>query len=246
MDTTTINTHQFSVATYMKGDTDASKMAIVLPGFLDTKDYPHMRGHVDFLAQQGYLALSFDPPGTWESGGMVADYTMTNYLRAVDDLIAHFGNKPTLLVGHSMGGSVAMLSAISNPHVVCFAAIMSAASYIRADNYNDRVFKWQKEGVKVSYRGLPDDPSVKKEFALPYSFSEDAAQYDAREGLKTLHKPKLFIAGDKDDVVSASLVSELYELAAEPKQYVLLDSDHDYRRHPELINKVNDCLMAIA
>jgi hypothetical protein len=43
----------------MKGDQDAAKLALVLPGRLDTKDYAHMVSAVDFLSARGYLAVSF-------------------------------------------------------------------------------------------------------------------------------------------------------------------------------------------
>ena len=69
-----INTPNFKLATYQAGDPDAQKLALVLPGFLDTKDYAHMKAHVDLLAAQGYFALSIDFPGTWESGDDIELY----------------------------------------------------------------------------------------------------------------------------------------------------------------------------
>src|SRR3989344_7326448 len=109
-----IKTSSFELAEYQQGDTNSSKLALVLPGKLDTKDYPHMRSHVDFLAGKGYLAVSFDPPGTWESPGDISLYTMTNYLRSVNELIEHFGNKPTFVMGHSLDGALAMEASFRN------------------------------------------------------------------------------------------------------------------------------------
>ncbi len=79
-----IKTPSFELAVYIKGKSDAKKLALVLPGRLETKDYPHMRSHVNYLAKRGYLALSFDPPGTWDSPGEIEFYTMTNYLKAIN------------------------------------------------------------------------------------------------------------------------------------------------------------------
>ena len=64
-----IKTESFQLATYSQGDSESKKLALVLPGKLDTKDYSHMKSHVKYLAIMGYFALSFDPPGTWESKG---------------------------------------------------------------------------------------------------------------------------------------------------------------------------------
>ena len=105
MTTKMIKTKNFKLAIYSGGNEDANKIALVLPGRLDTKDYVHMTSHVDFLAERGYYALSFDMPGTWESPGNIAEYTTTNYIKAVNELVDYLGNKPTLLLGHSRGGA---------------------------------------------------------------------------------------------------------------------------------------------
>lgn len=77
-----VKTKSFDLAVYKNGDEYASKVALVLPGKLDTKDYASMRSHVDFLAGKGFFALSFDPPGTWESPGDIGLYTTTSYIQA--------------------------------------------------------------------------------------------------------------------------------------------------------------------
>src|SRR3989338_4759008 len=110
MATRMLKTKSFDLAVYAKGDPASSKLAIIIPGRLDSKDYAHNTSLVDYLAGRGYFALSFDPPGTWESPGDIGLYTTTNLLKVVDELIEHFGNKPTLLAGQSRGGTVAMLA----------------------------------------------------------------------------------------------------------------------------------------
>jgi pimeloyl-ACP methyl ester carboxylesterase len=120
-----IKTKSFELAVYARGDENSPKLAIVIPGRLDTKDYIHLTGHVDHLANLGYYALSFDPAGTWESPGGIELYTTTNILQEINELIAHFGDKPTVLLGHSRGGTAAMLVGVANPYVTHFAAIMS-------------------------------------------------------------------------------------------------------------------------
>ena len=106
----TIKTKSFELVVYEKGDPNSQKLAIVIPGRLDTKDYIHNTSLVDYLASRGYFALSFDPAGTWESPGDIDLYTTTNLIKSVNELIEFFGNKPTLLAGHSRGGTIAMLA----------------------------------------------------------------------------------------------------------------------------------------
>src|SRR5882672_1902530 len=121
-----IKTPNFELAVYAKGDPDAPRLAVVLPGRLDTKDYVHMTSHVNYLADKGFYAVSFDPPFTWESPGDVRNYSTTNYIRAVNEVIEYFGNKPTMVVGHSRGGAVAQLVS-SNPNIK--GLILAMASY---------------------------------------------------------------------------------------------------------------------
>jgi len=87
-----------------------------MPGRLDTKDYANFVSHLDFLANHGFYTVAIDPPYSWDSPGELKDYTTSNYLKAVNELIDYFGNRPTLLLGHSRGGATAILAS-TNPAV---------------------------------------------------------------------------------------------------------------------------------
>jgi len=233
-----IKTPSFTLATYQQGNQQSGMLALVLPGRLDTKDYAHMHSHVDMLAARGYLALSFDPPGTWESPGGLELYTMTNYIKAVNELIEHFGNRPTFIMGHSRGSSIATYVATTNPHVTALVSIF--CSLAPGAYRNSSSSDWEKQGYLVEMRDLPPGggPETKR-YDLPYAFFEDSKQYDLADGLKACTKPKLFILGKHDELATPDKVRALYDIAAEPKELYELDSDHDYRLHPELIEEVN-------
>lgn len=62
-----IETPSFNLSTYIDGDLDAPYFLLCLPGFLDSGNYAHMEGHRAYFAQRGWLAVSFDPPGTFAS-----------------------------------------------------------------------------------------------------------------------------------------------------------------------------------
>ena len=230
-----IQTKSFKLATYIRGDEKSPRLVIVLPGRLDTKDYLHMRNHVDYFAQKGFLALSFDPPGTWESPGSIEIYTITNYIKAVNELIAYFGNRPTVLMGHSRGGTIAMLVGASNKNAT---HIISVMSYPGPSNIDEDT---KQNGFHESQRDMPFDKNQeRKVFRLPLSYFEDGLLYDASNDLKKSDKPKLFILGTKDDVVKPEHVREAYAMSAKPKTLYELNSDHDYRHHKNLIDEVNE------
>lgn len=233
-----VSTKSFKIATYSRGDESGSKLALVLPGRLDPKDYPNMTGHVDYLARRGYFAVSFDPPGTWESEGDIGLYSMTSYKQAIDELIVYYGNKSTLLMGHSRGGSMVMLAGTKNPKVNAGVIVMSYPSFVPGEG-DEIDLEWRESGFKIQKRDIPGS-SDKKIFKLPYSFVEDQEKYDMREDLKTWNVPKLFIYGEQDTTVEPAVVKDAYSMASEPKEIVSINSDHNYRKKDELIKEVND------
>lgn len=236
--TTLITTKSFTLAVYQKGSTSSKRLALVLPGRLDTKDYAHMRSHVDLLASKGYFAVSFDPPGTWESKGDLSIYSATNYIKAIKELIDYFGNRPTILAGHSRGAGMATIAGTRFEEVIGFVSIMGKASY-----KSKKDPKWEKDGSKIHTRDTPLEYAERtKTFDLSYDFVRDSWQYDATDDLKVCKKPKLFVAGDKDALVSLSVIEEIYNISAEPKKLVVLNSGHDYRKDEKLIEEVNELI----
>ena len=229
-----IKTKSFELAEYASGDVDSETLALVLPGRLDTKDYPHMKSHVDLLGGLGYYTVSFDPPGTWESPGDISLYTMTNYLKAMEELIEHFGNRKTILIGHSRGGSMAMLGGTRLKNVTKFAAIMSRPSASIPDDEKE----YDKNKRYTSFRDNPNGGEQVR-FDLPGSYFEDAANYDMTEVLTSCTKPKLFVYGEKDNLTTPENVKKSFEMSADPKQIASVDCEHDYRKFPAVIKQVN-------
>lgn len=233
-----IKTKSFQLAIYFQGNPNSEKLALVLPGKLDTKDYFHMRSHVNYLASIGYLAVSFDPPGTWESPGDIKLFTMTNYLKAIDELVSYYNNKQTFIMGHSRGATIAMLAGTTNPYITAYAAIMSSFTKNGFEEKKDD--NWKRRGYIISKRDLPPGGGPKeKQFKLPYSFFEDQTQYSMTEELVKSTKPKLFILGQQDSLVSPKNVKETYGLLSQPKEIYELNSDHDYRNNDKLIQEIN-------
>lgn len=234
----TIKTPSFELAVYAKGNPDSEKLALVLPGRLDSKNYASMTSHVDFLANRGYFALSFDPPGSWESAGTTEDYTTTNYIKAVNELIANF-NKPTLLVGHSRGGAVSILVGAKNSRVKAIVPIM--ASFGSATGPGD---KDVEAGIYTTYRDLPPGNPRKRDqkLTLPLSYFEDSEKYNAEAKLAKFRGPKLLVCATHDKYTSPEKAKRVYDSISEPKMLVELNTDHDYRYHPDMIEAVNQAI----
>jgi pimeloyl-ACP methyl ester carboxylesterase len=231
-----VKTKSFDLAIYAKGDVDSPKLALILPGRLDTKDYIHMRDLVDFLGAKGYYALSFDPPGTWDSPGGTVLYSTSNYIKSVNELISFYGSKPTVLLGHSRGAAVAILAGSLNPSVTSIVAV--AASYGQPTPPSQDIIQ---SGFLLEQRDLPPGghrTEEKKQFHLPAEYFNDAVQYSAAETLRRCKKPKLIFYCDDDEFTKPERVKEVYEEVPEPKMLHELRSTHDYRLYPEAMEEV--------
>jgi hypothetical protein len=60
--------------------------------------------------------------------------------------------------------------------------------------------------------------------------------------LRSCEKPKLFFYGTQDVLVSKENVEEAHNESAEPKQIHALNSEHDYRLRPDIIDEVNQTI----
>ncbi len=234
-----IQTKNFQIAVSSAGNPDSEKVALLLPGRLDTKDYANFVSHLDYLAQQGFYVVAIDPPYSWESPGDITQYSTTNYLKAVNELIEHFGNRPTLLLGHSRGGATAMLAS-TNPAVVGLV-LVNAAYGPPSPPDPEKV----ASGALEESRDIPPGNVRTKEqikFNLPLSYFEDGAQYNPRTVLRDFKGPKLLIHATKDEFTGVELIKPIYDEVDEPKMFLEIDCTHDYRLYPDVINQVENTL----
>ena len=235
-----IATKSFKLSVAIRGNENADKVALLLPGRLDTKDYINFDSHLEYLANKGFLAVSFDPPGTWESPGGIELYTTSNYIKAVNELIEYFGNRPTLLFGHSRGGTVAILLAEDNANVTgIIAAMPNLGAPVPPDAESI------KNGYKVSYRDFPPGAhrtKQQREFHLPVAYFDDGEKYNPVTVIKNLRKPKMILFGDKDELFDPEIVEKKCWEFPEPKIIKKINSPHSYRRCPEIIVEVNELI----
>lgn len=232
-----IKTKNFELAVNVKGDPDSRRLAIICPGRLDTKDYRCFDSHIEFLAGKGFYAVALDPPGTWESRGGIELFTTTNYIKAVNELIEFYGNKPALLVGHSRGGAVANIVGTNNSNVIGIVTIMASLGVPSLPDKQDI-----KGGVNVDFRDLPpgDKKTIQqKRFEVPLAYFKDGQNYNDAEVLKGCMKPKLMFYGTEDEFNSTEEVREVFDAIPEPKELHELKCNHDYRYYPEIVKEVN-------
>lgn len=233
----------------LQGEDDPETLALVMPGFLDSKDYPHMVKLCEDLADKGMMACSFDPSGIWQSTGDVSDYTISNYLENIEAvsifLKATFTSlKNLVLIGHSMGGMLAIEYSIRYGGNKAAVAIMSPSGFVREDNFEERVTNWKAAGFKENRRDIPVNPELYQFFKLPFSFVEDALEYELTRNINQLKVPVLMLTGEKDERIPADSVNNLFNLCPEPKKFIEIKGiGHDYRKFINQIPLVNKAVI---
>lgn len=186
-----------------------------------------------FLSSHGFGVYSLDFPGhkLGSSGGE---------LRGVDDCIDAMsavvafarerGDVAAYTLGHSMGGMTALFTAALDPNVLGTIAI--ATGYGRPTSLETL----QKIGVA----------DFRSSYVVGVTLPELVADVDRRYGellLRLAGRPALYVAADRDAMVSPRSVRELYERAPEPKSFATIESDHTYaaeRARPVVLEWLNE------
>lgn len=226
-----------------RSNKETDKLAILCPGYLDTKDYDHLVILADDLTNQGYTTVRFDPTGTWESEGGIEQYTTSQYLEDIKSVIEFMFKKHEythiLLGGHSRGGKVSILYAAKDKRISVVLGIMQSSRPLT----DQRRKQAEKDGFSISKRDIPGE-SGEKEFKVPYTHFIDNDSHNIIEEVKRIHAPIIIVAGELDDLVLPEYVKEVFDAANEPKKYLLIEGiGHDYRRNKSEIREVNDTIL---
>lgn len=220
---------------------DAAKhpIVILLHGFTGWKEEEHVATLADALGNAGVAALRVDAPGSGESGGTFEqDYTMTNYIAVVEDILEFMQSLPTIdservgIWGHSMGGFVALASAVRYPAITAVCGSQPSSGWKVMDD--EPALRWKETGwATFRNRHFP-------EIRLPYSFLVDRSHYNALDETPKMKIPSLFIAGTRDTDAVPAAVRGMAELAPQPSSYLEFDTDHHYKLDPEMLQSINE------
>lgn len=176
------------------------------------------------LAEEGFAVLRFDFTGL---GGSDGDFANTNFssnvedLQAAADYLAHHYQPPSLLVGHSLGGTAALVAALKLDSVKCVATLGAPAQ----PEHILKQFRADVQNIKT--QGEAQVILAGRQFSIKKQFIEDVEQYRMNEKLRSLNKALLVLHSPRDTVVSVNQAELLYTAARHPKSFISLDpADH--------------------
>lgn len=173
---------------------------------------PAGRQRIAYLAEhlvaRGSSLFCFDFSGHGESTGKLSESTLTRRRHQAQSAVRVMGEKPTLLIGTSMGGHVAssIITEVTPEYLLLFCPAL----------YGDHSVE------------LPFDTRFTAAIRLPLSFETSSV----RNNLARFSGKSLIIVGDDDQVIPPRVI-DIYrnELAKSGKNHVLRISDAPHNIH---------------
>lgn len=176
------------------------------------------------LTELGIAVLRFDFTGLGQSEGEFAD---TNFSHDVEDLLEaskfleeHY-KAPSLIIGHSLGGTAALFAAKKLDNIKAVATIASPSQPSHVQN----LIKDSVESINENEEALVNIGG--RDFKIKKHFLEDIEAQDTKSFLGDLKKPFLIMHSPQDKIVGIENAEELYKWAHHPKSFFSLDkADH--------------------
>lgn len=177
------------------------------------------------LSRAGIGVLRFDFAGTGigsVEGEAVSFASDVTDLKSAAKAMTAAGMTPSLLIGHSLGGTAALVAAADLPDIVAVATIGAPAELqhiLKVFNASD-LEKVRRDGeASVEIAGRP--------FLIRRSFIDAVEEVDVEKAVAALRRPLLVLHSPIDQVVGIEHASRIFVAARHPKSFVSLDAaDH--------------------
>ncbi len=176
------------------------------------------------LAAEGIAVLRFDFTGLGNSQG---DFANTNFSSNVEDLVAAATfladgyEAPKLIVGHSLGGTAAIVAASRLPAIRAVATVNAPSE----PAHLKRVLQSAEDEIVASGQAVVNIAG--RPFTIKKQFLDDIAAHNIKKVLADLHRPLIIFHSPIDAIVDIENAVQIFQAARHPKSFVSLDTaDH--------------------
>ena len=130
--------------TYVELNPEATRSVLLIHGLGSYLKF--WRYQIDALAAKGYRVVAIDLPGFGKSDKPGSfPYTMEAFALVAHDVIAQLGLERPVVLGHSMGGHIAMTLALLHPDAVGGLVLTSPAGF---EKFSPRERAWFESVVR--------------------------------------------------------------------------------------------------
>jgi uncharacterized protein len=216
----------------------SAPVVILCHGMESTKEGTKHRLLVDRLRAAGFGTLRFDFSYVGESEGEFADLTIRGEVEDLGgafDYVAARTEGPLGLFGSSLGGTVSLLFAATEPRIAAVAVVAAVAhpKRILDEVRPDELARWRREGT-FSLGGV----------TLRSTFVEDLETLDVLGACRGIAAPVLVLHGDADRVVpigDGEAIAATRSGAAPRELRVFPGCDHRFSRAEDLERLLEAC-----
>ena len=176
------------------------------------------------LAAHRIAVLRFDFTGL---GGSEGDFANTNFSSNIEDLVAASDylrvahEAPSLMIGHSLGGTAVLAAAhrVEECRAVVTIGAPATPEHVRKQFGASRAQLEAEGEATVELAG--------REFRIKRQFLEDLEKHPMAERAAKLRRALLIFHAPLDDVVSVDEAGRIFQAARHPKSFISLDgADH--------------------
>ena len=198
--------------------------ALFLHCFTCTKELKTIANINSVLTEAGYSIVRFDMTGIGSSEG---EFKNTNYTTQLEDtecvldyMRENFGF-PELIIGHSLGGSVAVFTAQKHGEIKALVTIATASEPAKL------ALKLKRTRERSIADGSAKTEIGGVSFEFKPQFFDDLEKYHMKHVLQNMSKPLLIMHSPVDSYADISNASEIFRNARHPKSFIYLNNiDH--------------------
>ncbi len=210
-------------------DGEGDRCAIISSHFTGFKEVKHYFNLAKTLSDNGICALRFDfSDCIGESEGTCEEMSVTNQTNDIIsaiDFLEEKGISKIGIMGHSLGGLVAINAAANDNRIKALVSAAAPAKLEWDTLFKEKEAQWKNDGY-ITF------PSWKRgKIRINYGFYLDLKKLDATKLVQRIKAPILVIHPENDELVSIVNSQGIYENANDPKNFIVIKgSDHMFSK----------------
>jgi putative redox protein len=221
-----ISSHGYKLAATidLPDNNNAENYLIFSHCFTCSKELKAISNIHSVLVNYNFGCVRFDYTGIGESEGNFTDSNFTIYIKdliSVADYLQKNFKAPSVLIGHSLGGSVVLeaankIDSVGSVVVIGTPAEPSGLS-LKLSKVKDNAEK--KGSATMDIGGI--------NYTFNKQFFDDIESYNVLNSINNLNKPLLILHSPADTYTEIDNASRIFKAAKHPKSFISLDEmDH--------------------
>lgn len=222
---------------YTAPENENTPTILFCPGFRSDMEGTKALFLENLARQNGFGFLRFDYSGHGQSGGDFKDGTIGSWFQDTLDLVKNVTEGPLIIIGSSMGGWIALLSALNLKDRVKAVIGIAAAPDFTKDMYHNHLddsmrAQMQKEGFTELPNEYSDEPYI-----ITRNLIEDGEKHCLLHKTIDLDIPVCLIQGMQDHAVEWKHAHRIRKAMKDPENTTVVmieDGDHSLSRDSDL------------